>query len=229
MGLDRKSRHILILGGMGPQASVYAHLSLIRAAVENGAANNEDYPRITHLSVNVKDFLNSPDFKHDACKYLIKCLRDVNLSSIDAAFIACNTAHLLQRQLEDASGLKFTSLIDSAVDAVAADASIKSVGVLSTPSTLKNRLYSRELRKLVKVVEPTNESSTRLELIIRDVIQGGDIALNTKRLEKEIDALLERGAQRIILGCTELSLIGSYLNDDVIIDPLILTVKKVLQ
>ena len=38
--------HILIIGGMGPQASIYAHRRLIDVANHRGARTNEDYSHI---------------------------------------------------------------------------------------------------------------------------------------------------------------------------------------
>ncbi|HPR09397.1 MAG TPA: aspartate/glutamate racemase family protein [Candidatus Saccharibacteria bacterium] len=229
MSSDKKIKHILILGGMGPQASVYAHMLLLKAATKNGAVNNEDYPRITHLSVNVKDFIGSPVFRDEACNYLARCLRGVDTTSVDAAFIACNTAHVLQSELESASGLQFTSLVDTTAEAITDYGHVKSLGILATPSTLKSGLYSSRLSKITTVIEPTAESSRKLELIIRDVIGGGDETSIARRLGDEVNALIERGAQRVVLGCTELSLAGSRLDGGIMIDPLSLTVQKVLR
>ena len=52
-------KHILIIGGMGPQASIHAHKRLIET-FQNKYPNsdNSDYPRITHLSLNVEDFIS---------------------------------------------------------------------------------------------------------------------------------------------------------------------------
>lgn len=228
MNPDKKSKHILILGGMGPQASVYAHSLLLKAAAKNGAVDNEDYPRITHLSVNVKDFISSPAHRQEACDFLIQCLREIDISTVDSAFIACNTAHILLEELEAASGLRFTSLINTTIAAIQEDRHISKLGILATPSTLATNLYSSQLGKVAELIQPTESSSRRLEAIIRDVIGGGNELYLADMLAKEVDNFIKQGAQKVVLGCTELSLLGAHLDPAVVIDPLRLTTEEVL-
>ncbi len=52
------SQRILIIGGMGPQASILLHKRIIDAACINGAKNGADFPHITHLSIPVDDFIS---------------------------------------------------------------------------------------------------------------------------------------------------------------------------
>lgn len=228
MSKEEKNKHILILGGMGPQASVYAHSLVVQTAIQKGAVDNEDFPRITHLSVNVKDFISNPEQRQEACNYLVRCLKEVDCASVDVAFIACNTAHLLREELESATGLQFMSLIGSTIEALKAMPSIERVGILATPSTLSTGIYNRRLSEAVELLLPREASSRILEEIIRGVIGGGDERALAQRLKQQIDELVAMGAQKVVLGCTELSLLGSYLDKRIIIDPLALTVEKIL-
>ena len=110
------SKHILIIGGMGPQASAFAHRRLVeefQRAHRGGELGNADYPRITHLSINVDDFIADPTKKLDALNYINECLRDINLESVDFGFIACNTAHLLFDDLQQTTGGRLISMIDT--------------------------------------------------------------------------------------------------------------------
>lgn len=52
-------KSILIIGGMGPQASLLLHERIIKRAIKNGAKDNEDFPVITHLSIPVPDFIGA--------------------------------------------------------------------------------------------------------------------------------------------------------------------------
>ncbi len=52
-------KNILIIGGMGPQASLLLHQRLIQRAIKDGARDNEDFPVITHLSISIKDFISA--------------------------------------------------------------------------------------------------------------------------------------------------------------------------
>lgn len=52
------SKRIIIIGGMGPQASLELHRRIIRRAIELGAANGGEFPEITHLSLPIDDFIS---------------------------------------------------------------------------------------------------------------------------------------------------------------------------
>lgn len=55
------NKHIIIIGGMGPQASVELHRRILARAVMLGARNGADFPSITHVSLPIDDFINDED------------------------------------------------------------------------------------------------------------------------------------------------------------------------
>lgn len=220
------SKHVLIIGGMGPQASIHAHKRLIEKAHDfsNSHKENADYPRVTHISVNVEDFISDSTKKQEAEAYLLECLSEINMSSVDTGFIACNTAHLLYNQIQAATDNKLVSLVESTISAL----DCKKVGIVATPSTINTNLYANTSNKNIEIVLPTPESMIKIETIIRSVIDGNSLDSLTNTLQKEIDTLINNGAEKVILGCTELSMFNSYLDQDTIIDPIEITLDKIL-
>ena len=69
------NKHILIIGGMGPQASICLHERLIDRAVNLGATNGEDFPRITHLSLPIDDFISGEHKKTAALGVILQSLK----------------------------------------------------------------------------------------------------------------------------------------------------------
>lgn len=51
------SNRIIIIGGMGPQASIELHRRIIHRASELGARNGKDFPEIAHISLPIDDFI----------------------------------------------------------------------------------------------------------------------------------------------------------------------------
>ena len=49
---------IIIVGGMGPQASLELHRRIIARAAELGAHNGASFPEIIHLSLPIDDFIS---------------------------------------------------------------------------------------------------------------------------------------------------------------------------
>lgn len=71
------NKKILIIGGMGPQASLFLHKQIIEASVKDGAKHGYEYPEIVHLSLPVKDFISSTRYKNSALKLIrnrLECL-----------------------------------------------------------------------------------------------------------------------------------------------------------
>ncbi len=66
---------ILIIGGMGPQASLELHGRIIDGAVDRGAANGDDFPEITHISLPIADFINNQQLENAAATINKACRR----------------------------------------------------------------------------------------------------------------------------------------------------------
>lgn len=215
------SKHILIIGGMGPQASAFAHRRLVeefQLAHRDGELGNADYPRIMHLSINVDDFIADPGKKLGALNYINACLRDINLESVDCGFIACNTAHLLFDDLQQTTGGRLISMIETVKESVAG----QKIGLVATPATISSGLYG-------EAIAPDEAGVLKIEEIIRQVISGVPARDLAGGLQIEIEKLKNRGAEKVILGCSELSILGEFINLDYIIDPVTLIARKVIE
>ena len=52
------NKQIVILGGMGPQASLELHRKVLARATQLGAKNGSDFPSILHMSLPIEDFIS---------------------------------------------------------------------------------------------------------------------------------------------------------------------------
>ena len=68
-------KNIVIIGGMGPQASLELHKQIINRAANMGAKDAEDFPMITHLSLPFADFISDESKKHTALEIINENLR----------------------------------------------------------------------------------------------------------------------------------------------------------
>lgn len=199
---------IVILGGMGPEASAkMLEVMISMATREFGAKNGQDFPEIIVDSVPIPDFISSKKSIALASKMLKTRVKRLATLDISCFAIACNTAHIMLDTLASVSTAPFISMIDATTQEVK-KSEIKSVGVLATPSTIESGLYQKALQKLgIKIILPSNEQISAMESIIRKVIAGKNTSGNPKRLAQIADSLKARGAQAVILGCTELPLL----------------------
>ena len=143
--------------------------------------------------------------------------------------LACNTGHLFVPDLENHLSHPFLSLIQLASEA-AVEKQVSTVGIIATPATLKTRLYENSLQEAgLEVLELSQPVRDELGAIIRATIAGQDQQLLRAKLIPIIEQLEIRGAEAIIVGCTELSKLLADDTNPKLIDPLTLVVDTVLR
>lgn len=206
-------KRIIIIGGMGPQASLELHRRILQRATENGATNGSDFPHIVHFSLPVDDFITDVRKTKAALKLIVESLRAFSFKTGDVVVIACNTAHLLKDEIEKALHIKVTSLTDLTVEFVVRNHS--EIQLLASPTTIKTGLYTNALRAAgIKVALPTPKQLEKIESAIRSVIA----SVKPRPLGKF--------ATPVLLGCTELSC--AFGNHSRVIDPMTILVDTIM-
>ena len=215
-------RAIGVLGGLGP----YAGLDLVRALFdETDAHRDQDHLPVALLSYpgRVPDrstWLADPAAPNPV-PALLEILRRLDDAGAAVAGIPCNTAHapalydrLVDGLAADGRELELLHIVDAIVarvGEVAPDA--ERVGVLATDSSIANRLHEIGLEGAGReAVVPDAALQARVQASIFD--PGWGLKAQSARpspaarqaLLDAIDHLAERGAEAVILGCTELPL-----------------------
>jgi aspartate racemase len=120
--------------------------------------------------------------------------------------IPCNTAHYFYEKIQDAVDIPVINIIEETARFCAHEGVLR-VGVLATEGTSASGAYSRVFsRKGIAIEELTEDEQAIISRTIFDEIKSGK-SPSLDDFFKVCDALMQRGCQRLILGCTELSLI----------------------
>lgn len=146
----------------------------------------------------------------------------------DKIVIACNTAHLLVPELERRLGVRFISLTRNTVAEITR-LGLHRIGLLASPTTIHTRLYENALQvKDIEVILPSPVKQQKIEHIIRDVIAGRPHKQLQAGLQPIMRDLERSGAEAVLLGCTELSVL--FPGESAMrIDPLHIIVKKLVK
>ena len=100
---------------------------------------------------------------------------------------------------------------------------------MASPTTIRTRLYEDELlANGIEVILPSRQEIKTIEECIRKVICGHEPIKLQNHLRPIIDSMMERGAKKVLLGCTELSVIFGYASDMDLVDPLSLITRELL-
>jgi len=197
------SKTIGILGGMGPAATVEYFRRLVAATP---AAFDQAHVRILiDNNPQVPDrtdaiFGNGPD----PGPVLAAMARGLAASGADFLTMPCNTGHVFQKAIRAAVEIPFIDMIEETVRAL----SVRAVGLLATSGTLRTGLYKTACDAAgIELLTPGEADQELVMDIIRRVKAGGSGASVHDYAARVVKRLAERGAQGVIAGCTEISLI----------------------
>jgi aspartate racemase len=136
--------------------------------------------------------------------------RRLAAAGADIIGITSNTMHIVVDQVTDGLGVPLLHIADPTADALLRDG-YRRVGLLGTRFTMempfyKDRLKARGLEVLVPEVDITNLNAIIYEELCRGIVR--DPSRDT--YVRAIELLAARGAEAVILGCTE---IGMLIDD----------------
>ncbi|MBT9264013.1 aspartate/glutamate racemase family protein [Pseudomonas sp. MG-9] len=144
----------------------------------------------------------------DAAAILVDAARKLEAGGAQCVVLCTNTMHKVAEQIQAAISLPFLHIAEPAAQA-ALDIDAHTVGLLGTAFTmeqdfLKQRLTARGLTVLVPDAAERND----VHRIIYDELCVGVISDESRKIyQRVIESLTARGAQAIILGCTEIGLL----------------------
>ncbi|MGB5829100.1 MAG: amino acid racemase, partial [Pseudomonas mandelii] len=145
---------------------------------------------------------------NDAAAILVDAAQRLQAGGAECVVLCTNTMHKVAGQIQAAISIPFLHIADPTGQA-AVEAGTLKVGLLGTAFTmeqdfLKDRLSATGLTVLV----PDAEERNAVHRIIYDELCVGVISEASRRIYQQvIESLTRRGAQAIILGCTEIGLL----------------------
>lgn len=211
-----------ILGGLGPEATAELFIRIIKATP---AKKDQD-----HIPIIIFNNPKIPD-RTAAILYggesplieLIKTAQKLEKAGADFIVMPCNTAHYYYDELKSSVKIPFLNMIELTAEYVAkVYPNIKFVGLLATTGTVKTGLYQKFFEKYgFKIIVPNDEDQSIVMNGIYDGVKAGNLDLGRKLLLDVANKLIDKGAELMILGCTEISVV--IKNGDLrvpVVDPL---------
>lgn len=142
---------------------------------------------------------------------LLNACQSLKRSGADAIVLCANTAHLFADEIEDKIKLPIINIVTETAKAVKQQGLVK-VGLLGTKFTMEREFYRKKLEENGLNVLVPEKQATRdyVQHTLKEELGRGIINLDTKQNYISIvKDLVERGAEGIILGCTEIPMLIS--------------------
>lgn len=143
-----------------------------------------------------------------AAKIVCSAGRAVESAGADFLVLCTNTMHKVAPALVGAVRIPVLHIADATARALKGDA-ISCVGLLGTRFTMEQAFYRDRLQDFgIQVVIPDEPQRVHIHSVIYDELCRGVIRQESKAAYLDVIAsLTERGAQGVILGCTEIGLL----------------------
>jgi len=197
-----------ILGGMGPEATADLYLRIIRAT---SAKRDQDHPRVIIYS-NSKVPDRTPAILGTGpspMPELIRAGKRLEEAGADFIVIPCNTAHYFLGELGKELRVPILDMIRlAAAKANHSFPKVKKAGLLATDGTIKSGLYRTAFEEVgIEIIEPPPETQAEVMKAIYQCVKAGNLIDGGLILRGVAKDLITAGAELIILGCTEVSLV----------------------
>jgi aspartate racemase len=192
---------------MSPESTLIYYRRIVHRHQE--VVGDHSYPRIVIASVSFQQYIT---WQHDGewdeiGRGLEAEFRAVAAAGADFALLATNTMHKVLPSIE--SPVPVLNILD-VISRHALGRGLGSVGLTGTAFTMGDGFYARGLEERgLRVVLPNPGQQERIHRIIYDELIVGRVERSSVKEFAEITSeLSRRGAEVVLLGCTELGLLA---------------------
>lgn len=203
---DNNSKLLGVLGGLGPMSTAYFY-EMITEHTE--AKCDQD-----HIDMVISSSATTPDrtgyilgnSDENPAYRMIEDAKKLVSFGADVIAIPCNTAHYFYSEVQENISVPIIHIIYETVKYCKSLGDSK-IGIMATDGTVLSNTYQRIADEFgIECIVPSSANQQRVMDIIYNSVKQGK-AVDMREFNIVSRELTKAGCDRIILGCTELSLI----------------------
>lgn len=200
-----------LIGGMSWESSL-EYYRLINQDVRQRLGGNHSAKSLM-WSV---DFAEIEELQHagkwsELTDKMCQAAQNLQKGGADFIVICTNTMHRMAEEVQASISIPLLHIADATGSEIQRK-NIKKVGLLGTEFTMKQQFYTGRLAEkfALDVIIPNDEDCQTVHRIIYQELVAGVIKEESRQQYRQImQKLVDRGAEAIILGCTEIMLLIS--------------------
>lgn len=197
-----------VLGGMGPEATVDFFAKVVASTP---AQKDQDHLRIIiDNNPKIPERTEAILTTNKSCfLMLLETAKNLEKAGADFIVIPCNTAHYLYEELVREISVPILHIMREVAHTVVASLpECKRLGLLATEGTVASNLYQKEFQKArVEVIVPAPQRQSEVMDAILKIKAGHAKDSARKQIIEVGNLLIKRGAQALVLGCTDIPLV----------------------
>jgi aspartate racemase len=140
---------------------------------------------------------------------MIKIAQELEAAGAEMLLICANTMHKMAPEVQNNIKIPLLHIADAAAEKIEADG-YKKVGLLGTKYTMEGDFYKNRIEDKynLEVLIPDLETRDLIHQVIYQELVSGILKEDSRdKFKKIITGLEEKGAEAVILGCTEIPLL----------------------
>jgi len=202
-------KRIGLLGGMSWESSL-VYYRLVNEAVRErlGGLHSADCVLRSVDFAEIEALQRAGDWDAAGALLAREAVR-LERAGAELLVLCTNTMHRVADEIVSAVGVPLVHIADATADAVRARG-LRAVGLLGTAYTMEGEFYVGRLRDvhgLAVLVPPADDRRLVHEVIYEELCDGVVDDGSRDAYRRIMAALAERGAEGILLGCTEIDLL----------------------
>ncbi|MHA1707912.1 MAG: aspartate/glutamate racemase family protein [Candidatus Heimdallarchaeaceae archaeon] len=201
-------KKIGIIGGLSAESTIEYYKILLKEynKIKGGASS----PLLIIDSLDLEPMRNWMEDKEweKVINEIKNSAKNLENAGAEAIIIATNTVHMFFEDIVKTVSVPMISILEATAEAVKAKG-IRKVGLLGTIFTMQSDFYQKAFRKHnLEIIVPEQKDQEFINQVIWDELTHHIITEESKKGYLEvIKRLQDRGAQGVILGCTEIPLL----------------------
>lgn len=209
-----------VIGGVGPLSTAYFMEVLINKTDVKTDQDHIDMIVLNDCQIPDRTAYILDNSKESPVGYMQEDAVKLQKFGCDLIVTPCNTAHFFINELQSVVDIPIINMIDETALYLKSE-NVTKVGIMATTGTITTELFQKALQnKGITPVIPSDANQENVMSIIYDQVKAGK-PIDRNKFKSVVGELRLDGCEKIILGCTELSVLKKeYSLSDFYVDSL---------
>ncbi len=199
-----------ILGGMS-SAATGEYYNLINQKVKDlkGGHNIAEMLICSVNFANIEKYVRTSNWD-EAAEYLVNKAKRLENAGAICLFLGTNTMHKVRKQIKEAVSIPFIDIFETVSKEIKSHGKTR-IGMLGTYPVMNDQFYVNAYKEFgIELISPNETEKKEVDRIIFDELTHHKFIQSSKEYYiKVINNLSNKGAEGIILGCTEIKMLVS--------------------
>lgn len=201
-----------IIGGMGPLATYDLAEKIFNNTVAD--CDQDNIPLLIDCNTRIAD--RTAAILHngtDPRPEMKKSAKRLEEAGADVLIMACNTAHYFYDNVREDISIPVLHMPRETAQHLIYTG-VRKAGILATDGTCESGVYGRALKEAgITPLYPSEEKQKIVMSLIYDHVKAGIMDFSDLDIDSVVAEMQEKGAEVLILGCTELPIAFDVIGD----------------